>query len=125
MTTFMKRHQSLALACAAALALGGAAVDAHHSSAAYDTQKHVTVNGIVKSYRFSNPHVQLVVTVTKDDGSTVDMDVEAGAASVLNGLGFTRDSLKVGELVTISGNPAKQNPERQMLGKDLYKKADG
>src|SRR5262245_50427589 len=115
----------LAFVCAAALVFGGVAVVAHHSSAAFDTQKEVTVNGTVKSYRFTNPHVQLVVTVRKDDGSTVDVEVEGGAASVLNGLGFTRDSLKVGELVTVTGNPAKLAPDREMLGKELYKKADG
>ncbi len=53
------------------------------------------------------------------------MDVEAGAASVLNGLGFSKDSLKVGDIVTVTGNPARQNPDAHMLGKDLYKKADG
>jgi hypothetical protein len=53
------------------------------------------------------------------------MDVEAGAASVLNGLGFTKDSLKVGDVVTITGNPARRNPDAHMIGKELYKKADG
>jgi hypothetical protein len=115
----------LTIACAASLALGGVTAIAHHSAAAFDTQKEVTVNGTIKSYRFANPHVQLIVTVKKDDGSSVDMDVEAGAASVLNGLGFTKDSLKVGDVVTITGNPARQNPDAHMLGKDLYKKADG
>src|SRR5688572_11047661 len=114
----------LTLACAAAVALGGVSAGAHHSAAAFDTQKEVTVSGIVKSYRFANPHVQLIVTVTRDDGSKVDMDVEAGAASVLNGLGFTRNSLKVGDLVTVTGNPARQSADAHMLGKDLYKKAD-
>jgi hypothetical protein len=109
---------------ASILALGAATAVAHHSAAAFDTQKEVTINGTIKSYRFANPHVQLIVTVKNDDGTTVDMDVEAGAASVLNGLGFTKNSLKVGELVTISGNPARRNAA-QMLGKDLYKKADG
>jgi len=121
MTTFSR----LTLAGVAALALGGATAMAHHSAAAFDTRKEVTINGTVKSYRFANPHVQLIVTGRKDDGSTVEMDVEAGAASVLNGLGFTSRSLKVGEIVTITGNPARLNPETHMLGKDLYKKADG
>lgn len=114
----------LIVACSASLALGGATATAHHSAAAFDQQKEVTINGTVKAYKFANPHVQLLVTVTKDDGSKVDMDVEAGAASVLNGLGFTKNSLKVGELVTITGNPARENAA-QMLGKDLYKKSDG
>jgi hypothetical protein len=86
----MNNLTRLTLACSAALTLGGVTAMAHHSAAAFDTQKQVTVNGTVKSYRFANPHVQLIVTVKKDDGSSVDMDVEAGAASVLNGLGFTR-----------------------------------
>jgi hypothetical protein len=50
------------------------------------------------------------------------MEVEAGAASVLNPLGFTRSSIAVGDVVTISGNPSRSNPDRLMLGKDLYKR---
>src|SRR6188508_676411 len=111
----------LTVACAASLALGGVTAIAHHSAAAFDTQKEVTVNGTIKSYRFANPHVQLIVTVKKDDGSSVDMDVEAGAASVLNGLGFTKDSLKVGDVVTITGNPSRKTPDTFVLGKDLTK----
>src|SRR3954470_3498105 len=121
----MNKVTRLTLACSASLMLGSVTAVAHHSAAAFDTQKQVTVNGTVKSYRYANPHVQLLVTVKKDDGSTVDMDVEAGAASVLNGLGFGKDSLKVGDLVSITGNPARQNADAHMLGKDLYKKADG
>jgi len=121
----MNTFSRLTFALFTALTLGGVTAIAHHSAAAFDTQKTVTVNGTVKSYRYANPHVQLLVTVKKDDGSTVDMDVEAGAASVLNGLGFNKDSLKVGDIVTISGNPARNNADAHMLGKDLYKKADG
>jgi hypothetical protein len=121
----MNKYFRLISATAASIVLAAPALLAHHSAAAFDTQKTVTVNGTVKSYRFANPHVQLLVDVKKDDGSVVTMDVEAGAASVLNGLGFTKDSLKVGEVVTITGNPARSNPDAHMLGKDLYKKADG
>jgi hypothetical protein len=121
----MNRFARVAFASSVSLLMATPALFAHHSAAAFDTQKEVTVNGTVKSYRFANPHVQLVVTVKKDDGSTVDMDVEAGAASVLNGLGFTKDSLKVGESVTVTGNPARNNAEAHMLGKDLYKKPSG
>ena len=78
----MNTFSRLTVACAASLALGSVTAIAHHSAAAFNTQKEVTVNGTVKSYRFANPHVQLIVTVKKDDGSAVDMDVEAGAASV-------------------------------------------
>jgi hypothetical protein len=49
------------------------------------------------------------------------MEVEAGAASVLNPLGFTRESIAVGDVVTIVGNPGRNNPDKLMLGKDLFK----
>jgi hypothetical protein len=50
------------------------------------------------------------------------MDVEAGAASVLSPLGFNRNSVAVGDIVTIVGNPSRSNAERSILGKDLFKR---
>jgi len=95
---------------------------AHHSAAAFDTQKEVKVTGSVTQYRFANPHIYLTIQVKKDDGSTQSMEVEAGAASVLNGLGFTKSSVTVGETVTIVGNPSRSNPNALLLGRELYKK---
>jgi Family of unknown function (DUF6152) len=93
---------------------------AHHSAAAYDTQKEVKITGNVVRYRFANPHVYLTVQVKNPDGSTVTIEVEAGAASVLNGLGFTGDSVSVGDVVTVVGNPDRRNPAI-LLGRDLHK----
>ena len=98
-----------------------AQAQAHHSAAAFDTQKQVTVTGTVTQYRFANPHVYITVQVRKDDGTMSSMEVEAGAASVLNALGFNKDSVKVGEIVTISGNPGRREPDRLLLGRDLFK----
>jgi hypothetical protein len=77
------------LACSMSLALAAPAL-AHHSAAAYDTQKELTVTGTVLQYRFANPHVYLTLQVKRDDGSTSTIEVEAGAAAVLNGLGRAR-----------------------------------
>jgi hypothetical protein len=96
-------------------------VFAHHSAAAYNTQQEVKVTGTVKQYMYKNPHVYLSVEVKKDDGSIAVMEVEAGAPSVLNPLGFTKDSVKVGDVVTIAGNPSRASAN-SMLGKDLIKK---
>jgi len=96
-------------------------VFAHHSAAAYNTQQEVKVTGTIRQYSYKNPHVYLAVDVKKDDGSIVVMEVEAGAPSVLNPLGFTKDSVKVGELVTIVGNPSRTS-DKSILGKDLIKK---
>jgi hypothetical protein len=50
--------------------------------------------------------------------------VEAGAASVIGPLGFTRDSVKTGDVVTVHGNPGRNKPEALLLGRELYT-ADG
>src|SRR6266850_5236093 len=90
---------------------------AHHSAAAYNTQQEIKVTGTVTEYKFRNPHVYMTLQVKKADGSTAVMEVEAGAASVLNPLGFNKNSVAVGDVVTITGNPARSNPDKSMLGK--------
>jgi hypothetical protein len=117
----MDKIAKCVLACSMSLSLAAPAL-AHHSAAAYDTQKEVKVTGTITEYKFRNPHVYMTLQVRRDDGSTAAIEVEAGAASVLNPLGFNRDSVAVGDMVTISGNPARSNPDRSMLGKDLYKR---
>src|SRR5262245_11968748 len=95
---------------------------AHHSAAAYNIQQEVKITGTVTEYRFRNPHVYMTVQVKNADGSTSSIEVEAGAASVLGPLGFTKDSVVVGDVVTIAGNPNRSAPDKAILGKDLYKK---
>jgi len=119
----MNRIAEVAVACSMSIALA-VPVLAHHSAAAYDTQKEIKMTGTVKVYTFKNPHVYMTVEVKKADGSTGMLEVEAGAASVLNPLGFNKDSVKVGEVVTITGNPSRNSPDKLMLGKDLVK-SDG
>jgi hypothetical protein len=115
----MNRITTVALACSVPLAPPALA---HHSAAAFDTRTQVTVTGSVTQYRFANPHVYLTLEVKKDDGSVVTVEVEAGAASVLNTLGFNKDSVTVGEVVTIVGNPGRRNPDTLLLGRDLHKR---
>ena len=108
------------LACLISLMPAAQAL-AHHSSAAFDVREEVTVSGTILEYSFRNPHVYLTLQVERDDGQSVEMEVEAGAGSVLNPLGFTRDSVAVGNVVTIAGNPSRRNPDGLMLGRELYK----
>jgi hypothetical protein len=117
----MNNITKLILACALLLSLAAPAL-AHHSAAAYNTQQELKVMGTITEYRFRNPHVYMTIQFKKPDGSTVNMEVEAGAASVLGPLGFTKDSVAIGDVVTISGNPSRNYPDASMLGKDLYKR---
>ena len=109
--------------CAAVLGAAAPAL-AHHSAAAFDNQKKISVTGKVVEYRYMNPHIYLTLEIAKDDGTKQRMEVEAGAASVLNALGFTRDKLKVGDIVTIAGSPSRREPDKLMLGRDLTKQKD-
>lgn len=113
----------LLLGTSLALVLAAPAL-AHHSAAAFDTRTQVKLTGPIVKYRFANPHIYLTLQVKKPDGKIVETEVEAGAASVLNGLGFTKNSVKVGEVVTIVGNPDRKNPDAFVLGQELMK-ADG
>jgi len=117
----MKTIAKFVLACSLPLGLAAPAL-AHHSAAAYDTRQEVKITGTITEYRFRNPHVYMTLQVKKADGSTVNMEVEAGAASVLSPLGFTKDAVAIGDVVTVSGNPSRNNGDSSMLGKDLYKK---
>lgn len=117
----MNRIAKFALACGMSLALALPAL-AHHSATAFDTQQEVKTTGTITEYVFANPHVYITLQVRKGDGSTVTLGVEAGAASVLNPLGFNRGSIAVGDVVTIVGNPSRRDPDQFMLGRELFKR---
>ena len=117
----MNRTATLALASLLSL-LPALPALAHHSAAAFNTQQEAKTTGTITGYRFANPHVYITLQVRRADGSTASVEIEAGAASVLNGLGFTRSSIAVGDVVTVVGNPARSTPDTLMLGKDLYKR---
>ena len=63
------------LACSLSLALVAPAL-AHHSAAAFDTQREVRVTGTITEYTFRNPHVYMILQVKNPDGSVVAMEVE-------------------------------------------------
>lgn len=112
----------LLAACVAAAVSSSAS--AHHSAAAFNTESEVTITGTVTSYSFRNPHIYMEVERRLDNGETVKTEIEAGAASVIGPLGFTRDAVKVGDVVNVVGNPGKRDPDGLLLGRELYK-SDG
>src|SRR5262249_32758542 len=111
----MKSMAIVGLTCSL-LVVAGAPARAHHSAAAFDTQQTVTITGSIRQYSFANPHIYIALQTKKDDGASAPVEVEAGAASVLNGLGFTKTAISVGEVVTIIGNPARKDPDKLILG---------
>jgi hypothetical protein len=90
-----------AVAAAAAALTLAAPASAHHSLTAYDLTKTVTIDGTVKSFEWTNPHVWLTVTVKDKDGKTTDWAVESGTPNVNNRLGWKRTDLQPGQKVKV------------------------
>ena len=79
---------------------------AHHAFApAYDGKRLITVEGIVTQFRFVNPHAMMFMDVTDKDGKVVKWVVEFDGNLNLSEKGWTADSIKAHERVTVTGNP--------------------
>jgi len=91
--------------------LAGASVQAHHSTAGiYDPAKEVKVTGALAALQFVNPHGSITVTVPNDDGTTTDWTFTTGSATALASRGITKvgpNALKIGEILTVTGTPAR------------------
>jgi hypothetical protein len=73
---------------------------AHHGNASYDN-KVVTLKGVVTEWRWINPHVFLKIDVKGEDGQVVNWTCELVAPSNMINFGFTGDSFKPGDKVTV------------------------
>jgi hypothetical protein len=87
----------------AGLALPLAAV-AHHSFAMFDMTKATQHTGRVQEVQWTNPQVWVELEVTAD-GKTAVLSFEGAAISVLQRVGWTRDTVKAGDVVTVAGHP--------------------
>ena len=85
---------------------------AHHSIAAFDGQQTVRVTGIVKEFQWLNPHVTVVVEGTaktaKEAVLNVRYAVEMQAPNAMMQQGWARDTLAIGDRVTIVANPLRR-----------------
>ena len=86
---------------------------AHHSFAAeYDSAKPVTVTGVVTKVDWMNPHVYFYMDVKDDAGSITNWGFEMGPPNGLQKSGWTRNTMKVGDVVTVSGTLAKDGSKQ-------------
>src|SRR6185369_14728201 len=102
MKTDAARRSWMVLSVFAALCVSAA--QAHHSTAAeFDPGKPVTFTGTVLKVMWMNPHIYTHIEVKQNGAAAVVYHVEGSAPNTLFRQGWRADSLKVGDVVTVSG----------------------
>jgi uncharacterized protein DUF6152 len=92
------------LSVSAGLLLASAPALAHHSFAAqYDNNKPITLKGSVTKLEWMNPHARFYIDVKDDQGKVTNWEFELGNLNALIRAGWTRDSLKPGDEITVDG----------------------
>jgi len=110
---------------AVALAAGEQA-HAHHSFAAtYYVDQEVTVEGTLTQFLYRNPHSFVKVEAKDDKGNTVVWSVEWGGGAQLTQEHVTRETLKPGDHVIVTGNPGRDPNEHRIRLHKIVRPSDG
>lgn len=114
----------LILAVTFAALLVSAPLLAHHGEANYDTDKVVSVKGTVSDFQFINPHTLITLDVKNDKGEIEKWNCEMRSPSMLVRVGgWDKNTLKVGDVITVYGSRAKNGTTVMRLQKLMF--ADG
>jgi hypothetical protein len=90
---------------------------AHHSNSAFYVTKVITIKGVVKEFKWSNPHVWVILTVDDGKGNKVDWKVEGRPPGILSRAGWSPKSLQPGETITIDLSPAKDDTASGLIAR--------
>jgi hypothetical protein len=107
----LKAKGSLFIALGAVLLAVSSPVLAHHGTANYDMTKLVTLKGTVTDFQFINPHVLIFFDVKNAKGVVEHWQAEATSPNHLVRAGWTKDILKSGDQITLSGFRAKNGSQ--------------
>ena len=100
-------------------------VCAHHSlPGAYDTNRQVIIEGVITRFYFVNPHPYVTMVVNQDGGSSQQWRLEMDNRRELADIGMNGDSLRPGDRIVVSGNPAHENAPGLYVRK-LERSSDG
>src|SRR5215831_4741814 len=106
----MKNRSTCPLVLAGVAFAFAQAALAHHSQSEFDLRAKVEVEGTVTKLEWKSPHGRLYVDVKNDNGEIVSWNFELPSPNTLMRRGWTRDTLKTGDHVTVAGAPARNFP---------------
>ena len=86
---------------------------AHHAfSAEFDANQPITLKGKVTKIAWTNPHVWIYVNVQDESGKLTNWGFEMGAPHQVQGRGWTRDTVKIGDELVVVGSRARDGSNR-------------
>jgi hypothetical protein len=110
----------------AALVLLSAPASGHHSfSAYYFEEQSITVEGDVAEFNYTAPHAWVYVMAADATGATRKFSAEWANPNRLARDGITRETLRAGDRVRITGSPGRKTTEYKIHLKRIVRAADG
>jgi hypothetical protein len=82
---------------------------AHHARSSFDTDHSITLKGTVTNFEWTNPHAFIYLEVKDAKGNVENWRVEGNSPNMLSRAGWKKDMLKPGDLVSVTGTPAKKD----------------
>lgn len=98
-------------------------LSAHHSTTMYNMAAPTTVTGTVKRFEWTNPHAYIYLEVKGEDGKVVEWEVEMMSLNHLKSYGWSRDTVKEGDVISCTGGAAKSGSPAMLSS--LVKLNDG
>jgi hypothetical protein len=80
---------------------------AHHSNSAFDPEKVVVLTGTVMEWKWTNPHVWIVLSVDDEKGGKTVWEIEGRPPGILARQGWSRNTFKPGDKITVDFSPAR------------------
>jgi uncharacterized protein DUF6152 len=116
----MKSKLAILLAAIFSLLMVSAPMFAHHGNSAYDMSKSVPVKATITRFEYTNPHTQVYYDVTDEKGEVEHWVAETTNPAMLNRVGWSKESLKPGDQVTLFVNPNKVGAKVTFLQKVVF-----
>ncbi len=102
----IQRISTMAIAAVAAM-IGAGSASAHHSTAMFDMNKNVILQGTIKEFQWTNPHTFIYIDVLNSAGGTDTYGIEGMSPNYLARVGWDKHTLSTGEKVELTIHPLK------------------